>query len=56
MGPVSYAEENGEFLPMVICKESYRRGSVEPSEGSYDIDAQLETGDSFTLKMKPTGA
>lgn len=42
VGPVSYAEENGEFQPMVICKESYQRGSVEPSEGSYDIDAQLE--------------
>lgn len=46
VGPVSYAEENEEFLPMVICKESYQRGSAEPSDGSYYIDAQLETGDS----------
>ncbi|XP_056614691.1 mucolipin-2 isoform X2 [Triplophysa dalaica] len=54
VGPVSYAEENGEFLPMVICKESYRRGSVEPSEGSYDIDAQLETV-CLTLNPKTAG-
>ncbi|KTF90287.1 hypothetical protein cypCar_00038639 [Cyprinus carpio] len=43
VGPASYAEENGEFLPLIICKKSYKRGSVEPSEEPYDIDAELET-------------
>uniref|UniRef100_A0A8C1EZZ0 Mucolipin TRP cation channel 2 n=1 Tax=Cyprinus carpio carpio TaxID=630221 RepID=A0A8C1EZZ0_CYPCA len=38
VGPASYAEENGEFLPLIICKKSYKRGSVEPSEEPYDID------------------
>ncbi|KAL7854513.1 hypothetical protein SRHO_G00167030 [Serrasalmus rhombeus] len=42
VGPVSYAEENRRLLPLVICKESYRLGSVESSDESYDIDAQTE--------------
>lgn len=46
MGPISYAEdEDREPLPIVICKEYYSRGSVEPSNEVYDIDAQLETGE-----------
>lgn len=52
VGPVSYAEENEKFLHMIICKKSYMRGSVEPSEESYDIDAQLETGYTFYRKCK----
>ncbi|XP_026879808.2 mucolipin-2 [Electrophorus electricus] len=43
VGPISYAEDNGEPLPLVICKEYYRRGSVEPSDEYYDIDAHTET-------------
>uniref|UniRef100_A0A669E881 Mucolipin TRP cation channel 2 n=1 Tax=Oreochromis niloticus TaxID=8128 RepID=A0A669E881_ORENI len=44
VGPISYAEdENGRLLPLTMCKEYYRRGSVEPSDETYDIDAQLET-------------
>ncbi|KAF4097784.1 mucolipin-2 [Onychostoma macrolepis] len=43
VGPVSYAEENETFLPLIICKKSYKKGSVEPSEEAYDIDAELET-------------
>uniref|UniRef100_A0A671N5E3 Mucolipin-2-like n=1 Tax=Sinocyclocheilus anshuiensis TaxID=1608454 RepID=A0A671N5E3_9TELE len=50
VGPASYAEENGEFLPLIICKKSYKRGSVEPSEEPYDIDAELETGYTFFRK------
>ncbi|NP_957442.1 mucolipin-2 [Danio rerio] len=42
VGPISYAEENGEFSPMIICKKSYKRGDVQPSEDVYDIEAQLE--------------
>lgn len=43
VGPISYAEdENGRLLPLTMCKEYYRRGSVEPSDETYDIDAQLE--------------
>ncbi|XP_071399743.1 mucolipin-2 [Centroberyx affinis] len=43
VGPISYAEdEEGKLLPLVICKEYYKRGSVEPSDEAYDIDAQLE--------------
>ena len=45
VGPVSYAEqENGTLVPLAICKEAYRRGSVQPSEEYYDIDSQTETG------------
>ncbi|XP_041790960.1 mucolipin-2 [Chelmon rostratus] len=44
VGPISYAEdEDREPLPIVICKEYYSRGSVEPSNEVYDISAQLET-------------
>ncbi|XP_064846635.1 mucolipin-2 isoform X2 [Oncorhynchus masou masou] len=42
VGPISYAEEDGKLLPLVICKEYYKRGNVEPSDDAYDIDAQLE--------------
>ncbi|KAI4894767.1 hypothetical protein NFI96_013542, partial [Prochilodus magdalenae] len=42
VGPVRYAEENGKLLPLVICKEHYRPGSVEPSNESYNIDAETE--------------
>ncbi|KAK6314509.1 mucolipin-2 isoform X2 [Coregonus clupeaformis] len=42
VGPISYAEEDGKLLPLVICKEHYKRGNVEPSDEAYDIDAQLE--------------
>ncbi|XP_061635680.1 mucolipin-2 isoform X3 [Phyllopteryx taeniolatus] len=44
VGPITYAEdEDGGLLPLVICKNLYRRGSVAPSDEAYDIDAQLET-------------
>ncbi|XP_076582437.1 mucolipin-2 [Chaetodon auriga] len=44
VGPISYAEdEDGKMLPFTICKKYYKRGSVEPSDEAYDIDAQLET-------------
>ncbi|XP_057697712.1 mucolipin-2 isoform X2 [Corythoichthys intestinalis] len=44
VGPISYAEdEDSGLLPLVICKNLYRRGSVTPSDEAYDIDAQLET-------------
>ncbi|XP_054645562.1 mucolipin-2 isoform X2 [Dunckerocampus dactyliophorus] len=44
VGPISYAEdEDGGPLPLVVCKNLYRRGSVQPSDEAYDIDAQLET-------------
>ncbi|XP_042273739.1 mucolipin-2 isoform X2 [Thunnus maccoyii] len=44
VGPISYAkDEDGGLLPVVICKELYRRGSVEPSDEAFDIDAQVET-------------
>ncbi|XP_076880435.1 mucolipin-2 [Brachyhypopomus gauderio] len=43
VGPISYAEDDGKPLPLVICKEYYRRGSVDPSEEYFDIDAHTET-------------
>ncbi|XP_054906319.1 mucolipin-2 isoform X2 [Poeciliopsis prolifica] len=43
VGPISYAEEDGKLLPLTICKKYYRKGSLEPSEEAYDIDAHLET-------------
>ncbi|XP_032428896.1 mucolipin-2 isoform X1 [Xiphophorus hellerii] len=43
VGPISYAEEDGKLLPLTICKEYYRNGSLEPSDETYDIDAHLET-------------
>lgn len=46
MGPISYAEdEDGKLLPITICKEYYKRGSVTPSDEAYDIDSELETGE-----------
>lgn len=41
---VNYAEEDGKLLPLVICKKYYRQGHAEHSEGTYDIDAQTESG------------
>ncbi|KAM3619298.1 uncharacterized protein V6R79_005804 [Siganus canaliculatus] len=44
VGPISYAEdEDGKLLPLTICKEYYKKGTVEPSDDAYDIDAQLES-------------
>ncbi|KAK5601291.1 Mucolipin-2 [Crenichthys baileyi] len=44
VGPISYADdENGKLLPLTICKAYYKRGSREPSDEAYDIDAHLET-------------
>ncbi|XP_029987156.1 mucolipin-2 [Sphaeramia orbicularis] len=43
VGPIGYAEdEDGKLLLLTICKQYYKRGSVKPSDESYDIDAQLE--------------
>lgn len=45
VGPITYAEdEDGKLLPVSICKESYKRGSINSSEEGFDIDAQLEEG------------
>uniref|UniRef100_A0A8C1Z9X1 Mucolipin 2 n=1 Tax=Cyprinus carpio TaxID=7962 RepID=A0A8C1Z9X1_CYPCA len=51
VGPVSYAEENEKFLPLIICKKSYKKGSTEPSKEVYDIDAELETESTKTWRM-----
>uniref|UniRef100_A0A3B4AGS5 Uncharacterized protein n=1 Tax=Periophthalmus magnuspinnatus TaxID=409849 RepID=A0A3B4AGS5_9GOBI len=43
VGPISYAEDaDGKLLPITVCKESYRRGNINPSDEEFDIDAQLE--------------
>uniref|UniRef100_A0A3Q1FDV7 Mucolipin TRP cation channel 2 n=1 Tax=Acanthochromis polyacanthus TaxID=80966 RepID=A0A3Q1FDV7_9TELE len=56
VGPISYAEDgDGNLLPLVVCKEYYRSGRVDPSEETYDIDAQLETASHFKiLLVRPT--
>lgn len=51
VGPVSYTEEDGKPVPLVICKDYYRRGNVELSDKSYDIDAQTEKGVLFYLHL-----
>ncbi|KAM9383865.1 mucolipin-2 [Pholidichthys leucotaenia] len=44
VGPISYAEdEDGQLLPLTMCKEYYKRGTILPSDEAFDIDAQLET-------------
>ncbi|AWP10887.1 putative mucolipin-2 isoform 2 [Scophthalmus maximus] len=43
-GPITYAEdEDGKLLPLIVCKQHYKRGIVQPSDEAYDMDAQLET-------------
>ncbi|XP_018608795.1 mucolipin-2 [Scleropages formosus] len=42
VGPVSYAQEDSESLPIVICKELYKKGS-KPFEEYYNIEVQTET-------------
>uniref|UniRef100_A0A8C7XLT9 Mucolipin TRP cation channel 2 n=1 Tax=Oryzias sinensis TaxID=183150 RepID=A0A8C7XLT9_9TELE len=50
VGAISYAEdEDGLLLPLTVCKEYYKRGSLKPSDEAYDIDAQLETRMFFFL-------
>lgn len=45
VGPMNYADdEDGNLLPLVLCKEQYRKGSVEPSGKMYDIDSEVEKG------------
>lgn len=45
VGPINYAEdEDGNLLPLVLCKEQYRKSSVEPLEKTYEIDSEVETG------------
>nr|XP_057928504.1 mucolipin-2 [Doryrhamphus excisus] len=44
VGPIAYAEdEDGGLQALVVCKNLYRKGSLQPSDEAYDIDAQLET-------------
>ncbi|XP_029004691.1 mucolipin-2 [Betta splendens] len=44
VGPIAYTEdEDGRLLPLVVCKEYYKKGSADPSDRAYDIDAQIET-------------
>uniref|UniRef100_W5ME93 Mucolipin TRP cation channel 2 n=1 Tax=Lepisosteus oculatus TaxID=7918 RepID=W5ME93_LEPOC len=43
VGPVSYAQDDSEVSPLVICKQHYRRGSVHSSYESNDIDPETET-------------
>ncbi|KAM8875377.1 mucolipin-2 isoform 3-T5 [Spinachia spinachia] len=44
VGSLSYGEDgDGNLLPLIVCKEYYRRGSEDPSGEAHDIDAQLET-------------
>lgn len=39
VGPINYADdEDGNLLPMVLCKEQYRKKSVK----TYDIDSEVE--------------
>lgn len=43
VGPISYAEDaDGKLLPVTACKESYKKGSINPSDEAFDIDAHLE--------------
>lgn len=45
MGPINYADDaDGNLLPLVLCKEQYRKSSVEPFDKTYDIDSEVETG------------
>ncbi|KAK3561797.1 hypothetical protein QTP86_014377, partial [Hemibagrus guttatus] len=53
VGSVSYAEEDGKILPLVICKEYYKRGSGKHSEKTYDINDQME---SVCLTLDPNSA
>ncbi|XP_058257786.1 mucolipin-2 isoform X2 [Hemibagrus wyckioides] len=50
VGSVGYAEEDGEILPLVICKEYYKQGSGKHSEKTYDINSQME---SVCLTLEP---
>ncbi|KAK5869853.1 hypothetical protein PBY51_024541 [Eleginops maclovinus] len=44
VGPISYAEDDdGKLLPLNLCKEYYKRGTLDPSDEAFDIDAELET-------------
>ncbi|KAM6922085.1 mucolipin-2 [Xenentodon cancila] len=44
VGPISYAmDDDGKLLPLLICKDYYKRGNVESSDEAFDIDAHLET-------------
>lgn len=46
MGPISYAEdEDGKLLPLVLCKEQYKKSSKESVADVYDIDSEVETGE-----------
>uniref|UniRef100_A0A8D0CPK5 Mucolipin TRP cation channel 2 n=1 Tax=Sander lucioperca TaxID=283035 RepID=A0A8D0CPK5_SANLU len=46
VGSIGYGEEkDGKLLSLVICKQYYKRGSMEPSDEVNDIDAQLETSE-----------
>ncbi|KAF7665911.1 hypothetical protein LDENG_00126970 [Lucifuga dentata] len=60
VGPISYAEnQDGRPLPLEVCKRYYKRGSVQPSDEVYDIDAQLEkvcmSNDPKTVKQWRAG-
>lgn len=50
MGPINYAQdEDGKLLPLVLCKEQYKKSSTEPVADVYDIDSEVETGEKGSL-------
>lgn len=47
VGPLGYSEdENGKLVPLNICKYLYKKTSLEPLKQPFQIDTELETGES----------
>lgn len=52
VGPISYSEDqNGNLLPLVICKSLYKKRSLEPLKQAFEIDTDLETGEKSTISL-----
>lgn len=49
MGPINYGDDaEDKLLPLTVCMEYYKK-SVEPSDEVYNIDAEVETGETRHL-------
>ncbi|XP_068427544.1 mucolipin-3 [Clinocottus analis] len=43
VGNLAYESDDGKYAPLSICREFYRNGSIDPGNGTFDIDPHIDT-------------
>lgn len=54
VGPISYSEDkSGKLLPLIICKQLYRKRSMDLVKQIFVIDTDLERGEKSASSLTP---